>query len=350
MPPFLGFWPKLLLLQGFIGADDWVPAVRGAAQRAADADRRHAALVAHLLARRRAERLHCRSAQWRRRFGARRCVIVILGLAPATLIERRTHRRAAIILDPARYIASVGLSSMKWLSLLLLFTRELILSALRVAWLAVQPRLRIRPAIIAYPLTVTTDAQITLLANLITLTPGTLSVDVSDDRKTLYVHAIDIEIEGGADRRHCRRASRPRSWRCSDDRARHHDLLRAAGAWQCWRRSSASSAARRSPTASSGSTPITVLAIGIIGVFAVRTGLYLYVDIAIAVALVGFLSTVAFARYLLSRGQPMIYVAAVFAARRLASSAPSRRSASCGFPTSIRASTPPRRPARWAPG
>ncbi len=48
---------------------------------------------------------------------------------------------------------------------------------------------------------------------------------------------------------------------------------------------------------------ITVLAVGVIGVFALRTGLYLYTDIAIAVALVGFLSTVAFARYLLSRGR-----------------------------------------------
>ena len=82
---------------------------------------------------------------------------------------------------------------MKWLSLILLFLKELILSALRVAWLAVQPRITIHPAIVAYPLTVTTDVQITLLANMITLTPGTLSVDVSDDRKWLYVHAIDIE-------------------------------------------------------------------------------------------------------------------------------------------------------------
>jgi multicomponent Na+:H+ antiporter subunit E len=82
---------------------------------------------------------------------------------------------------------------MRWFSLILLFMRELIFSALRVAWLAVQPRIRIRPAIIAYPLTVTSDAQITLLANMITLTPGTLSVDVSEDRKWLYVHAIDIE-------------------------------------------------------------------------------------------------------------------------------------------------------------
>ena len=82
---------------------------------------------------------------------------------------------------------------MNWLALILLFVKELILSALRVAWLAVQPRIALRPAIVAYPLTVTTDAQITLLANMITLTPGTLSVDVSDDRKWLYVHAIDIE-------------------------------------------------------------------------------------------------------------------------------------------------------------
>lgn len=82
---------------------------------------------------------------------------------------------------------------MKWLSLLLLFIRELVMSALKVAWLVVQPKLTIRPAIIAYPLTVTTDLQITLLANMITLTPGTLSVDVSADRKTLYVHAIDMD-------------------------------------------------------------------------------------------------------------------------------------------------------------
>ena len=60
------------------------------------------------------------------------------------------------------------------------------------AWLVVQPKLRLRPGIIAYPLTVTTDTQIALLANMITLTPGTLSVDVSRDRKVLYIHAIDI--------------------------------------------------------------------------------------------------------------------------------------------------------------
>jgi multicomponent Na+:H+ antiporter subunit F len=48
---------------------------------------------------------------------------------------------------------------------------------------------------------------------------------------------------------------------------------------------------------------LTLLGLAVIAVFAVRTGLYLYVDIAVALALVGFVSTAAFARYLLSRGE-----------------------------------------------
>jgi multicomponent Na+:H+ antiporter subunit E len=77
------------------------------------------------------------------------------------------------------------------LSLLLLFFKELALSAWKVAVMVTRRKLDVQPGIFAYPLRVTTDFQITLLANLITLTPGTLSVDVSEDKKTLYVHAID---------------------------------------------------------------------------------------------------------------------------------------------------------------
>lgn len=77
------------------------------------------------------------------------------------------------------------------LSLLLLFLKELFLSAWKVAVLVLSPRMDLKPGIFAYPLKIDRDMEITLLANLITLTPGTLSVDVSDDRRTLYVHAID---------------------------------------------------------------------------------------------------------------------------------------------------------------
>jgi multicomponent Na+:H+ antiporter subunit E len=80
------------------------------------------------------------------------------------------------------------------LSLALLFVYELLASALRVAVLVLRPNVRrhLKPAIVAFPLRLTRDAEITLLANLITLTPGTLSVDVSSDRSVLFVHAIDL--------------------------------------------------------------------------------------------------------------------------------------------------------------
>ena len=49
---------------------------------------------------------------------------------------------------------------------------------------------------------------------------------------------------------------------------------------------------------------LTGIAIGFIAVIAVRTGFSLYIDIAISLGLVGFLATVAFARFVLSRGRP----------------------------------------------
>lgn len=80
-------------------------------------------------------------------------------------------------------------------SLALLFVGELLLSAVGVAKLVLTPDLarRLKPAIIAFPLTATSDAEITLLANLVTLTPGTLSIDVSADRKRLYVHVLSLK-------------------------------------------------------------------------------------------------------------------------------------------------------------
>jgi hypothetical protein len=49
------------------------------------------------------------------------------------------------------------------------------------------------PGVIAIPLDARTDAEITLLANLITLTPGSVSLDLSADRRSLYVHAMYID-------------------------------------------------------------------------------------------------------------------------------------------------------------
>ena len=79
------------------------------------------------------------------------------------------------------------------ISLAALFLYELMKSAMRVFRLVLTPDLtKLEPGFIAYPLTVDRDFEISLLANLITLTPGTLSVDVSDHRRTLYIHAIHV--------------------------------------------------------------------------------------------------------------------------------------------------------------
>ncbi|RFU67191.1 Na+/H+ antiporter subunit E [Bacillus sp. V59.32b] len=76
--------------------------------------------------------------------------------------------------------------------LILIFTRELILSNISVLKVILRPKLDIRPGIFALETELEKDWEITILANLITLTPGTLVVDVSPDNKTLYIHAMDI--------------------------------------------------------------------------------------------------------------------------------------------------------------
>jgi multicomponent Na+:H+ antiporter subunit E len=80
----------------------------------------------------------------------------------------------------------------KTISLIAFFSYELALANFRLTLDLIRPNVRIRPAIIAMPLSARTDFEITALANLITLTPGSTSIELSDDRKTLYVHLVDI--------------------------------------------------------------------------------------------------------------------------------------------------------------
>ena len=72
---------------------------------------------------------------------------------------------------------------------------ELVKANLTVAWFVLVSvfSLKLKPAVLAIPLQEdATDDEITLLANLITLTPGTLSLDVADDRSALYVHFMNV--------------------------------------------------------------------------------------------------------------------------------------------------------------
>jgi multicomponent Na+:H+ antiporter subunit E len=79
------------------------------------------------------------------------------------------------------------------LGLLFYFLKELTLASFIVAWDVITPRSRVESGVIALPLDAKTDIEITILASLISLTPGTLSLDVSEDKRILYVHAVYIK-------------------------------------------------------------------------------------------------------------------------------------------------------------
>lgn len=74
----------------------------------------------------------------------------------------------------------------------LIFARELVLSNVSVLKTVLSPKLDMKPGIFAYETVLTKDWEITTLSNLITLTPGTLVVEVSEDNRILYIHAMDI--------------------------------------------------------------------------------------------------------------------------------------------------------------
>jgi len=81
----------------------------------------------------------------------------------------------------------------KALNLMVFFLKELAISNLRVLWDVITPTHINRPGIIGVPLDARSDLEIFLVANLISLTPGTLSVDLADDRQTLYVHVMFLD-------------------------------------------------------------------------------------------------------------------------------------------------------------
>lgn len=73
------------------------------------------------------------------------------------------------------------------------FLWELVRANVRVAYEVLTPGHRMRPAIVAIPLDLRSPLAITLLAQMITLTPGTLSLDVSSDQRVLYIHTMYVD-------------------------------------------------------------------------------------------------------------------------------------------------------------
>jgi multicomponent Na+:H+ antiporter subunit E len=88
-----------------------------------------------------------------------------------------------------RYFTKIGLS----MKLILVFFKELLKANLSVLKIVISPRLRVRSGVIAVPTELRNDVALTLLANMITLTPGTLTLDISPDRRYLFVHTLNLD-------------------------------------------------------------------------------------------------------------------------------------------------------------
>lgn len=80
-----------------------------------------------------------------------------------------------------------------FLDLLLFIIEETIASSLRISWDIIAPRGRRTPGIVEVPIDLEDDTHITLLALLVTLTPGSVSLDISTDRRSLYLHSMFAE-------------------------------------------------------------------------------------------------------------------------------------------------------------
>lgn len=79
------------------------------------------------------------------------------------------------------------------LKLLMIFNRELLQSSLLIMKQILSPTLNIKPGIFTYEHSMEGDYELTALALLLTLTPGSVIMEVSPDGRTFYIHAMDME-------------------------------------------------------------------------------------------------------------------------------------------------------------
>ncbi|MBP7342191.1 MAG: Na+/H+ antiporter subunit E [Smithellaceae bacterium] len=72
---------------------------------------------------------------------------------------------------------------------------DIVAANLHVARLILGPARKLRPAFVEYPVALSDPFAVGALASIISLTPGTVTADVSPDRKTLLIHALDVADE-----------------------------------------------------------------------------------------------------------------------------------------------------------
>lgn len=127
--------------------------------------------------------------------------LVLLGLVLAVVIPLMTRRFWPEYPHRVRY--------KPLLRLLGIVIADIVIANLRVALLILGPPARLRPGFFALPLRVRTPHAITMLAGIISLTPGTVSANVSGDQRTLLIHGLDLDDPAEAAERIRSRYERP---------------------------------------------------------------------------------------------------------------------------------------------
>lgn len=118
--------------------------------------------------------------------------------SPANVLGGAAVATVLLVLLPLPSVSSPGIVRPAALVRFVgFFAVDLVRSSLQVAALVLRPRLQLRQAVIAVPARGASDQLLTLLANAISLTPGSLTLEVDRPRSTLYVHVIDVG--GGPD-------------------------------------------------------------------------------------------------------------------------------------------------------
>jgi multicomponent Na+:H+ antiporter subunit E len=116
--------------------------------------------------------------------------VVVAGLMAAFLVAVLFHE----ILPKEHHVFLSPVRAFWFLAYMPVFFYYVLRANLDVVYRALHPALPIRPGIVKIKTNLQTDSAITALANSITLTPGTLTVDLTDDG-FLYVHWINVKAD-----------------------------------------------------------------------------------------------------------------------------------------------------------
>lgn len=100
---------------------------------------------------------------------------------------------ALYLLPPREVRTSVGFRPLAAAKLLLYFLWELLVASLQVVWEIITPQDRTRPAVVSVQTRSTVPGHITAVANMVSLTPGTLSLEIDHDTRTIYIHVLHLD-------------------------------------------------------------------------------------------------------------------------------------------------------------